>query len=123
MDSWIVVASTPAGPTFYGKDVGWTSDPAGASRMSGSKANTLVGRILRVSAQRAAQAGRPMQTSNVRAINLAGRHMQPSAAMMEMYRANPEGMGGWISEHPWMTFFLALFGISAIATIFGPRHW
>lgn len=68
-----------------------------------------------------------MQKSSVRAVNLAGRRIQPTAAemhAMQAYaRANPEGLGlgGWIHEHPFLTFFLGIFTLGAISSIFSGR--
>jgi len=42
-------------------------------------------------------------------------YAHPMAHPMGMYEQTAKE--GWVSEHPWMTFFLALAGLSVIATV------
>lgn len=52
------------------------------------------------------------------------RHIAPINRNQQSYYASPmamyeqnQGQEGWVSEHPWMTFFLALAGLSVVATV------
>ncbi len=52
------------------------------------------------------------------------RYIAPINRNHQSYYGSPMGMyelpasqEGWVSEHPWMTFFLALAGLSVVATI------
>lgn len=64
--------------------------------------------------------------------HMGTRHRRSMRHVAPIYRSNPIGVygqeddgatGGFVSNHPWLTFFIVLAGISTVGAILGANRY